>query len=273
MHVVWRPRLLAAGATLMLATACAGHSPRNAERLYAVPEALDVTRLLSPPPAGQTARARDLAAVRAAQSTRSPTDAAHAEASSAVDVFLFAQVLGPAFTPERVPRTAGFYQRVYRSALPHLQLTKDCWSRERPFVVDPTLTPLDRALASTRLRSAPAPAPAAPPPPADSPCTAPVAATLYSPSYPSGHATVGVMMAILLAQMVPERRDALFAHGWDYGEARIISGVHFPSDVEAGRILGTMLVGVMQQDARFRRDFAVARRELRAALGLAGQHQ
>lgn len=257
----------------MLATACAGRAPRETEQLYAIPVALDVTRLLSPPPAGETARARDLEAVRAAQSARSAADAAHAEASSTVDVFLFAQVLGPAFTPERAPRTAAFYERVYRSALPHLQLTKDCWSRARPFVVDPTLTPLDRALASTRLRSAPAPAPAAPLPPADSPCTAPVAATLYSPSYPSGHATVGVMMAILLAQMVPERRDALFAQGWDYGEARIISGVHFPSDVEAGRILGTMLVGVMQQDARFRRDFAVARRELRMALGLdsAGQ--
>jgi acid phosphatase (class A) len=259
---------LATGTTLMLASACAGTSPRDAERPYALPASLDVTRLLSPPPAGEEARARDLAAVRAAQAARSAAQEQHAETSSNVDVFLFAQVLGESFTRERLPLTADFYQRVYRSALPYLQLTKDCWGRARPFVVDPTLAPLGRALESTRLRSAPAPAAAGSQPPADSPCTAPVAAPQFSPSYPSGHATVGVMMAILLAQMVPERRADLFAYGWDYGEARIVSGVHFPSDVEAGRILGTMLVGVMQQDARFRRDFGAARRELRAALGL-----
>jgi membrane-associated phospholipid phosphatase len=43
--------------------------------------------------------------------------------------------------------------------------------------------------------------------------------------------------------------------------------VHFPSDVEAGRILGTTLIGMMQLDARFRADLAAARQELRAVLG------
>lgn len=144
------------------------------------------------------------------------------------------------------------------------QATKECWGRARPFVVDPSLTPLERSLASTRQRGAPAQARF----PADSPCPAPPAGD-YSPSYPSGHATVGAMMAILLAQMVPERHEALFALGWEMGEDRVVSGVHFPSDVEAGRVLGTVLAGAMHQDARFRADFAAARRELRAALGYA----
>lgn len=251
---------------LVLTTACAGRGVQgNSGDPYAVPAVLDVTRLLSPPPADEAMRTRDLAAVRAAQQARTSAQSEHAETSAAVDVFLFADVLGPDFTAERVPATATFFARVYRSTLPYLQVTKDCWSRPRPFVVDPTLAPLERAVASTRLRSAPASVPAAPHTPADSPCTAPVAET-YSPSYPSGHATVGAMMAILLAQMVPERRDALFAHGWKYGEARVVSGVHFPSDVEAGRILGTILVGVMQQDRRFRADLRAARAELRSVL-------
>ena len=194
---------------------------------------------------------------------------AEAEASISVDVFLFSSVLGPAFTAQRLPVTAAFFVRVYRSSLPHLQAAKDCWHRERPFQVDPTLAPLARSFASTRLRSAPAPVQADPRPPWDSPCTAPAANLLYSPSYPSGHATVGAMMAILLAQMVPEQRAALFARGWDYGQARVTSGVHFPSDVEAGRMLGTVLVSLMQQDRRFRTDLAAARRELRLALSLA----
>ena len=99
-----------------------------------------------------------------------------AEASSAVDVFLFTSVLGPDFMPERLPRTARFFGRVYRSALPYLESTKDCWSRPRPFVVDPTLAPLERSLASTRSRRVPgnvAHCRESARTPADSPCTTP----------------------------------------------------------------------------------------------------
>jgi acid phosphatase (class A) len=204
-------------------------------------------------------------AVRMAQRSRTAEQLARAEASNAIDVFLFAPVFGPRFTPSTVPVTAAFFSHVYRSMLPHLQAAKDCWHRDRPFVVDPELEPLARSFDSTKRRSAPTRAisPAA----GDSPCTAPAVDSPYSPSYPSGHATVGAMMAILLAEMVPERRAALFACGWEYGDARVISGVHFPSDVEAGRMLGTLLVNVMHQDSRFRADLQSARRELRAVLG------
>ena len=74
-------------------------------------------------------------------------------------------------------------------------------------------------------------------------------------------------MAILLAEMVPERRAELFERGWEYGDARIVSGVHFPSDVEAGRILGTLIARQLEADARFRADMRSARSELRQALG------
>lgn len=255
-------------AAALLLTACAGGAARKPDAgLYPVPAAFDSTRLLAPPPSDGEAQVRDIEAVRSAERTRTAEQSAMAEASSTVDVFLFSSVLGPAFTAERLPTTAAFFSRVYRSSLPYLQAAKDCWNRERPFVADPTLKPLERSFASTRLRSAPAPVQAASSPPGDSPCTAPAAATLYSPSYPSGHATVGALMAILLAEMVPERRGALFSRGWEYGDARVISGVHFPSDVEAGRILGSLLAGLMLQDARFRADLGAARAELRALLG------
>jgi acid phosphatase (class A) len=255
-------------ASALLLTGCAGAGSRASDdRLYATPVIFDATRLLAPPPVDADAQARDMDAVRNAQRVRTPEQALEAEASSTVDVFLFAAVLGPGFTTERLPLTTAFFSRVYRSALPALQAAKDCWNRARPFVVDPGLMPLERSFASTRLRSAPAPVQTAPLPPADSPCTAPVGARVYSPSYPSGHATVGAMMAILLAEMVPEQRQGLFAQGWGYGEARVVSGVHFPSDVEAGRILGTVLVQLMQEEARFRVDLRGARSELRSVLG------
>jgi acid phosphatase (class A) len=246
----------------------AGTAPRISDaRLYAVPMVIDPTRLLAPPPTDTFGQARDIEAVRSAERMRTPAQALQAEASSSVDVFLFAAVLGPRFTTERLPVTTDFFSRVCRSAIPSLQAVKDCWNRERPFVVDPALAPLERSFASTKLRSAPAYVQATPFPLVDSSRMAPAGAKLYSPSYPSGHATVGVMMATLLAQMVPERRAALFAHGWAYGDSRVVSGVHFPSDVAAGRVLGTMLVQLMQEGARFRADFRASREELRAAIG------
>ncbi len=263
--------IVAFTATLVL-TACAGRGElASNNRAYPLPASFDATRVLSPPPEDQTALLRDLEAVRAAQIARTAEQAAHAEESSAVDVFLFNSVLGPGFVAERLPKTADFFGRVYRSALPYLQTTKDCWSRPRPFVTDPTLAPLARALASTRLRSTPPGEPPlstpAPSLAADSPCKGSSPDVLYSPSYPSGHATVGAMMAILLAEMVPEQRVALFTRGWAYGDARVVSGVHFPSDIEAGRILGSILVELLHQSPSFRADLDASRKELRQALG------
>jgi acid phosphatase (class A) len=252
----------------VLLAGCAHAAGRGTVAVYAVPARFDVIRLLAPPPAAAAARDLDLHAVRQAERLRTPQQSAEAESSTSVDVFLFSSVLGPEFSASRMPVTAAFFDRVYRSALPYLQSVKDCWNRQRPFEVDPTLSPLARSFASTRLRSVPAPVQGVSAPPGDSPCTAPAANPRYSPSYPSGHATVGAMMAILLAQMVPEQGAALFSRGWDYGQSRVISGVHFPTDVEAGRVLGTLMVGLLQQDRHFRADLDAARRELRAGLGL-----
>jgi acid phosphatase (class A) len=260
--------LPALASVALLMTGCAGnHGRAGSERTYSVVSTFDATRMLPPPPTDEAAVARDLEGVRAAQRARTPEQAAQAEEASTVDVFLFASVLGPRFTPERVPKTAAFLRRVFLSSLPYLQATKNCWNRLRPFVVDPTLAPLARSLASTETRSAPTPL-AASSFPSDSPCTASVGDASHAPSYPSGHAVVGAMMAILLAEIVPEQRPQLFEFGWKYGDARVVSGVHFPSDVEAGRILGTLLIEMMQQDARFRADLRGAREELRGVLGL-----
>lgn len=90
-------------------------------------------------------------------------------------------------------------------------------------------------------------------------------------SYPSGHSTFGTVCAILLADMVPEKRDALFARNRDYGHSRLVLGAHFPSDVESGRIVGTVAVQLLMQNARFQRDFVDARSSLRTALQLPAQ--
>lgn len=63
----------------------------------------------------------------------------------------------------------------------------------------------------------------------------PVSAT---PSYPSAHAVLGCFFACIIAQYDPADRDALEATGKLIGTDRVLGGVHYPSDVDAGQRLG-----------------------------------
>ncbi|MEB3170110.1 MAG: phosphatase PAP2 family protein [Synechococcaceae cyanobacterium] len=59
-----------------------------------------------------------------------------------------------------------------------------------------------------------------------------------SASFPSGHSTWYRAASELLADLLPERRQRLLAVGLHAGASRVMCGVHFPSDVEAGQRLG-----------------------------------
>ncbi len=85
-------------------------------------------------------------------------------------------------------------------------------------------------------------------------------------SYPSGHSLWGYSMALVLAAMLPEKRDAILARGRQFGWSRVVGGVHWPSDVAAGRIAAVAMVERLGRDAAFRHDLDGATVELRAAL-------
>lgn len=84
-------------------------------------------------------------------------------------------------------------------------------------------------------------------------------------SYPSGHAMVGWSWALVLAEIEPADTDGLLAAGEAVGDSRVICGVHYQSDVEAGRTLASAMVARLHADPAFRADFARARSELAKA--------
>lgn len=86
-----------------------------------------------------------------------------------------------------------------------------------------------------------------------------------SGSYPSGHAATGWAWALILAQLAPDRAAPILSRGAAFGDSRVICGVHYPSDVEAGRQTGAALVATLQARADFRADLERARAELAAA--------
>jgi acid phosphatase (class A) len=88
-----------------------------------------------------------------------------------------------------------------------------------------------------------------------------------SPSYPSGHAAYGMVAGLLLADMLPEKRGIIIKRIEDFGYSRLLSGVHFRSDVYAGEIAGAVIFTYLSRGDGFGAKFACAKLDLRKALG------
>jgi acid phosphatase (class A) len=224
---------------------------------YITPAQIDLVQVLPPPPApGSDAQRRDIAAMLTLQRARTNAAAARAIADDPISVFRFADVLGPNFNAAGLPRSAAFLDHVRRDIDALTSETRNYWHRDRPFLTDRNIHPLDD-LQKGICNGEPGHG-----------TVAPSCPNGFKYSYPSGHTAFGTAMAIVLAQMVPEKRAALFARGWQYGENRVVGGVHYPTDVEAGRIAATVIVVLMMQNEHFRADLAAAKAELRNVLRL-----
>ena len=221
---------------LALLLLSAQHAEGDVAR-YLAPSAVKLEQLLPPPPAPDSIRAeQDMAALLRAQETRTRATAEAAQDDAVVSVFRFADVLGPAFSGERLPKTMALFKAVAPEVTQISRRAKRHWKRPRPYRV------------SNRVK--------------------PVLGVLADDSYPSGHAIFGCMTAVLLGVMVPERRTELLERGSAYAENRVVGGVHFPTDVEAGCTAGKIIAAVLLQSPQFEPDFAAAREETRRALGL-----
>jgi acid phosphatase (class A) len=106
---------------------------------------------------------------------------------------------------------------------------KDFFKRERPFNVDPRIQPCVEQEKTF--------------------------------SYPSGHSTRSMVLALTLAQMFPEHADALIARAKLVGDDREMAGEHFPSDVEAGRILAKAIFQQMMKTPDFQSEMEKAKDE------------
>jgi len=89
-----------------------------------------------------------------------------------------------------------------------------------------------------------------------------------SPSYPSAHATYGAVMGMVLAEMIPEKKEELYKRIQDYGYSRIVSGA-LRGDVYAGNVAGAALAASLLSKEAFRNELNDVKGELRKAAGLA----
>ncbi|KAF3998113.1 acid phosphatase [Glaciimonas immobilis] len=198
---------------------------------------IDLAKLLPPPPASESSQTKaELGEILTVQVTRTPEMVARAQADAVENIGRFSDILGPRFNVENLPKFSAFFARVVSSEGAVVDAPKKFWQRPRPYLASDLVKPVVKMTASG--------------------------------SYPSGHATAGTLMGIVLANMVPEKRSEIMLRAREYAHNRIVAGVHYPSDIEAGRIAGTLIAANLMTREDFNAEFATARAELRKELGL-----
>ncbi len=201
----------------------------------------DTLAMLAPPPApGSAAAAADAEAYKATRrlkdTPRWALAARDAELRFPKAAEHFACALGIAVSAQATPHLNMLLRRVRMDSSRANDKPKDHYKRPRPFMVakEPSCTPASDASAKPD-------------------------------SYPSGHASIGWAWALTLAEVAPEKANAILARGHAYGNSRVVCGVHYPSDVEAGRVVGASTVAVLHADPVYTAQVALARKEVLAA--------
>jgi acid phosphatase (class A) len=196
--------------------------------------------LPAPPQAGSAALSADEESYRATRALRN-TPRWEQAAKDAVLTFPaatghFSCALGIAVSAEATPHLNMLLRRVRMDASRATDKAKEHYKRRRPFM-------------ETR----------------DATCTPKEQAALRADAYPSGHSSIGWAWALVLAEAAPERAGDILARGLAYGQSRVVCGVHWKSDLDAGRTIGAATVSRLHANSVFVAQVAEARKEIAAA--------
>ena len=193
----------------------------------------DAATLLTPPPAlGSPEQVADMAEVQAVYHAASEADRNAASAEKKFSVFNFTAAVGPFFVETNLPKTAAFFKKAQSDAETVTDLGKDFFKRPRPFTTDPSL-------ANGKLEK--------------------------SFGYPSGHSTESMVLALVLADLLPEKSGAILEHAREMGWHRVQIARHYLTDIYAGRVLAQAIVKQFQKSDAYEDDFKAVQAELAAA--------
>jgi acid phosphatase (class A) len=219
---------------LALAALVAAGPASAREAPYLTAQDLDLATILPPPIVDRAQEELVLAAQKAATSER--IEQARRDVDESLDT-AFGPVFGKTLDAKSLPATARLFARLGETEEVVVAPIKTAFKRVRPYLGNAEIKALVRPSVSG--------------------------------SYPSGHTTYITVAAIMVATMVPEKRDAIWQRAYDYAQSRVVGGMHYPNDLDGGRLAGTAIAAALQGRPEFKADFEAARRELRQYLGLA----
>jgi acid phosphatase (class A) len=73
-----------------------------------------------------------------------------------------------------------------------------------------------------------------------------------SAAYPSGHATIAQFGALVYSYIDPENKTSYMKFANDVGLRRAISGIHYPSDADAGQALAGQVFDALLKNVEFK---------------------
>jgi acid phosphatase (class A) len=201
------------------------------EANFLAPDAIDARALLPAPPAPDSPVTRaELAVVLQLQDARTPEQAARCQQIESEDIFLFgSEVLGPWFHAARLPKTAAFFARVQDDFLAINRAAKGIYPRRRPPFADARIKPCIEC--------------------AD------------TGAYPSGHGIQSSLWAALLTEIFPGQAAGFAQRAGETRRFKLISGVHYSTDIVAGQALGEAVAREMLKNPAVQKTVAELRAE------------
>ena len=212
------------------------HAAKTIEFSFLAPGQILAADILPPPPAAGAEQSAEMETVRSVFHAASDVDKNLAYAEKKFSVFNFTEVAGTFLLETNLPKTAAFFEKVQKDAEAVTDGGKDFFQRPRPFTTDPSLS-------NGKLEK--------------------------SYGYPSGHSTEATTIALVLAEILPDKHDAILAHADLMGWHRVQIARHYPADIYAGRELARAIVRELKKSDAFQKEFAEAKAELATARGVA----
>jgi acid phosphatase (class A) len=204
------------------------------------PSDAPLVKLLSPPPCETCPQTKtEIEELAQLERERTPEQQTHVTADVKMSVERFLEGAGIGFEPEKLRPCEKFFTRPRQEEKAASDAAKDMFCRTRPFNTPGNdLHPVEKAIPNDSF------------------------------SYPSGHSAYGATMGLILVEMLPEKRAEIYRRIADYGRSRMIAGVHFRSDVEAGKMIGAAVVASLFAKPDFLEAFGEAKTCVRKSVGL-----
>ncbi len=189
-----------------------------------------------PPPNDSPAGLADIETILQVQKDRTPVQIERARRVEKQNVMsLGAWLFGPDFTKENLPRTYAFLRKATTERGTIVHSMKAQWNRTRPY---------DRGIGVEKcVPNRPAGA-----------------------SYPSGHSASGALWEMLFSAAMPEYETFFAQTRREIMWCRVLAGVHYPSDTQAGCIIGHLIAREMLKNQSTRDAAGEMRAEILAFL-------
>lgn len=208
---------------------------------YLSKEELPNSLALIPPPPEEGSVAFALDQEYARKAVESKDSARFILATSDAELYFpeaaksFESTVGIQISEGKTPKLYVLMRRVLTDAALSTYTAKNQYKRKRPFMINntPICTPQDSALLQK------------------------------DGSYPSGHTAIGWAWALVFCEIFPAKTDAILKRGYAFGESRVICNVHWHSDVEMGRVMGSAAVAKLHGNPGFQNDLIAAKEEVR----------